>query len=97
MLACLFRTNSTPHRANLSAYTAAQNSRQPTFPLVQYKIYCLLFLRLCKLCAAEAIMFSLCPVAPMSHANIGISFVSREYTERISVQFAAGNYYHQHV
>ena len=36
-------------------------------------------LRLRKLRAAEAIMFLLCPVGPMSRVNIGIFFVSHKY------------------
>ena len=96
MLACLFRTNSTPHRANLSAYTAAQNSRQPTFPLVQYKIYCLLFYVSANYARRRLLCFLYVPL-PRCPMPIGISFVSHEYTEWISMQFAAGNYYHQHI
>jgi len=53
-----------------------------------------------KLCAAEAIMFSLYRVVPLSRcmscADTGISFASHE-TEGISMKFGESNLHHQQI
>ena len=52
------------------------------------------FLHAGKLWMAEAIIFSLCPFAPMSRANIGVSSLCTN-TEWISMKFGAANHFHQ--